>query len=330
LKNDKAVGMLIRGVDMDDHDELSRRLKVQLIRPGERVPVLGEFEVEDGQVTFEPLVPFTRGLKYEVLLDEALLATVEVPAGEFNVPELLSIYPSQDTLPENLLKMYLQFSEPMVEGNSLKHVALLKNGSDTMEGTFLDLQPELWNEDGTVLTLWLDPGRIKRDLIPNKEFGTPLVAGNGYTLHVSDSWKSKNGQTLAKEYTKSFHTVLRDDTSPQLIRWKITSPRSKTKHALKIQLFEPLDYFILLEGIKVLDSEKKIVEGVVEIAEEEKVVIFLPTKPWNAGKFILSIEARLEDLSGNNLNRAFDRDIDQKNQNQIQVKENFFKEFDIP
>ena len=43
-------------------------------------------------------------------------------------------------------------------------------------GTFLDLQPELWNAEGTVLTLWLDPGRIKRDLIPNKELGIPLKA----------------------------------------------------------------------------------------------------------------------------------------------------------
>ena len=55
----------------------------------------------------------------------------------------------------------------MEEGRSTRYVVLVKEGVDTLKGTFLDLQPELWNDDATELTLWLDPGRIKLDLIPN-------------------------------------------------------------------------------------------------------------------------------------------------------------------
>ena len=37
-----------------------------------------------------------------------------------------------------------------------------------MKSIFLELENELWNPEHTQLTLWLDPGRIKRDLIPNQ------------------------------------------------------------------------------------------------------------------------------------------------------------------
>ena len=83
----------------------------------------------------------------------------------------MAIYPTQDTVPENLLKIYLQFSKPMREGQALRHIELLKNNRDTLPGVFLDLQPELWNVDRTTLTVWLDPGRIKRDLQPNGPIG---------------------------------------------------------------------------------------------------------------------------------------------------------------
>lgn len=328
LKNDKVVGIVIQGVDADDHDELPRRLKIQLIQTRERVPVLGEFEVGDSQVTFEPLVPFTRGLKYEVLLDDALLATIEVPAGEFNVPELLSIYPSQDTLPENLLKMYFEFSDPMVEGQSLRHITLVRNDKDTMKGTFLALQPELWNADGTVLTLWLDPGRIKRDLIPNKELGSPLKANEKYTLHVRKSWLSKNGLSLSKNYAKNFVSVSRDDDSPDPARWTIKVPPAGKKHVLEIQFPEALDYFLMKDGITVKNSKGDNVTGTIEIDSEEKVFKFSPYAPWDKGRFFLHIEGRLEDLAGNNLNRPFDRDVDERNQKQS--LEIFTKEFVIP
>src|SRR5687768_10047886 len=163
-KNDKAIGITIRGIQIPER-ELASRLTIQLVQPGERVPVLGEFKLDDGEVNFEPLVPFTRNLKYELLLDDKLIGKIQIPTGEFARPQLVGIYPSNDTLPENLLKMYFEFSMPMVEGRSLKYITLLRDDRDTLENTFLNLQPELWNADGTVLTLWLDPGRIKRELI---------------------------------------------------------------------------------------------------------------------------------------------------------------------
>ncbi len=325
-KNGKAVAVAIRGSFVKD-ESISMQLKVQLIKPGERLPVLGDFRKEGDEVIFEPVVPLTKGLRYEVLLNDTLLSEIEIPVGDSEAPKLLSIYPSQDTLPENLLKMYFEFSEPMVEGSSSPHLTLIRNDRDTMRGTFLDLQPELWNADGTVLTLWLDPGRIKRDLIPNKELGSPLKQGERYTLHVNKSWQSKNGVPLTKNYSKTFVTIHRDEESPDPMMWKVTVPSSNDKQPLEIQFPQPLDYFLVKECIAILNSHGDVVRGTTVTADEERILRFVPDEPWTKGRFALHIERRLEDLAGNNLNRPFDRNIYEQNERHEQKI--FRKEFEI-
>jgi hypothetical protein len=277
-ENNKAVGIAIRGIKMPEH-KLSSRLQIELVRPGERTPVLGEYKLNDEEIKFEPLVPLTRNMRYEVFLDE------------------------------NLLKMYFEFSAPMIEGRSLQYITLLRDGGDTLRNTFLDLQPELWNADGTVLTLWLDPGRIKRDLIPNKELGTPLHPNEKYTLHVDSDWQSKEGQSLSKSYWKSFVTKGRDDESPDIHAWQIISPPSETKVALEIHLEEPLDYYLLKETLTVQNSKREVVPGSIEVSSDERILKFVPSIEWTAGTFSIHIEDRLEDLSGNNLHHVFDREI---------------------
>ena len=198
----------------------------------------------------------------------------------------------------------------MVEGSSLNHITLLKEKGDTLKGTFLNLQPELWNSEGNVLTLWLDPGRIKRDLIPNKELGTPLKAGERYILRVRQSWSGKNGKLLLKEYTRTFVTTVRDADPPVLSVWRIDAPRAGKIDTLEIHFHQPLDYFLAKETIFIKNAVGDVVPGDIEVGNEEKILKFVPEQPWQPGKFTLYAEGRLEDLSGNNLNRPFDRNVD--------------------
>ena len=325
-KNGKAVAVAIRGSFVNDKS-ISTQLKVQLIKPGERLPVLGDFRKEGDEVIFEPVVPLTKGLKYEVLLNDTLLSEIEIPVGDSESPELISIYPSQDTVPENLLKMYLEFSEPMVEGSSLSHLTLIRDDRDTIPGTFLDLQPELWNAEGNVLTLWLDPGRIKRGLIPNEKLGLPLKAGERYTLHLNKLWKSKNGMPLTKNYSKTFAVGERADEFPNLATWKVVNPSFDQKDVLEIKFPQALDYFLVRECITVRKSNGDVIGGKMEIGDEERVARFVPNQPWTKGVFALYVESRLEDLSGNNLNNPFDRDIEKKNPGTN--PKIFIKEFEI-
>jgi hypothetical protein len=310
-ENDKAIGLVIPAKYWNtiSPDSIPMVLSVHLANKADQPAILGDYIVENDKIRFEPLIPFTWQLEYEVRFRNVVLGSVTIADNDNNaVPELTAIYPSQDTLPANLLKIYLQFSKPMREGQSLRHIALLEDGKDTLSQVFLDLQPELWNREGTLLTLWLDPGRIKRDLQPNKKMGAPLQPGATYMLAVNNSWPDRGGKTLGTTVTKKFVVSTRDSLSPSVDRWKLTPPQAGTKAPLVVHFLENLDYVLTKEAI-FITGEKGAIGGEASVKEEESVYFFTPAQPWQTGTYSLAVEARLEDLTGNNLNRPFDRDI---------------------
>jgi hypothetical protein len=283
--------------------------------------ILGEFVLKDKVVLFEPLIPFTPGLTYQLFIGDKKHSDIVIPAAEgATAPVVTNIYPTQDSLPENLLKVYIHFSRPMQEGVSADHIRLVKGENDTLKNVFLDLQPELWNHDRTILTLWLDPGRIKRDLQPNQQLGAPLAAGAHYSVVVKPGWQDGNGAGMEKTFEKNFYTVRRDSISPDPSRWTIVTPKGNFKELLEIHMHEPLDYQLLNSTIRVLNSAGEEVAGEVVLRANESTWLYVPKNPWPAGVYTIEIASKLEDLAGNNLNRLFDTDLtkpQKKNQPEI-------------
>jgi len=276
---------------------------------GVEAPILGKLVASDSGARFVPLVPLTRGMTYEVKSNDEVIGVISIPVSNGPAPVLQAIYPVSDTVPENLLKVYLRFSQPMMEGRSASFVHLLKDGRDTMKGTFLDLQPELWNGEGTVLTLWLDPGRIKLDLIPNKELGNPLQRGARYELVIASGWRSKTGVAMNSAVRKTIIVGDRDDESPDVHTWKLKEPAAGTRDPLVVDFGEPLDRLLAEEVIAILDDARQPVDGKVTVSGDDSRVEFIPENPWLSRTYILTVEGRLEDLSGNNLNRLFETDL---------------------
>ena len=307
-KDGRATGLSIPKHILKNISEDSFQIQVRLVKPGEQPAIAGDYIIHRDEYIFEPLIPFTKGMRYEVLVQNQILAEVEIPR-DTAVPRLLSIYPSQDTVPENLLKIYLVFSRPMLEGYSSQYIKLRDHKGDSLPNTFLNIQPELWNTESTILTVWLDPGRIKRDLQPNRLQGPPLITGEQYKLMISAEWPDKEGTLLMQAYTKNFVASVRDTVSPSPEMWKLIVPKNGTTQPLEVDLGEPLDYVLLLNTIWLIDSNGNIVDGSAHIDNEEMKYRFTPVKPWSRGSYKLKIEARLEDLAGNNLNRLFDLDL---------------------
>jgi len=292
-------------------DSLPQLLTVRLV--GQQTAMAGQYERTAAGVRFAPLVPFTRGRRYAVWLRNKQLYELTIPALDAaDKPRLQAIYPSTDSVPANLLKIYLRFSRSMREGQSARYVALLAANGDTLHGVFLDLQPELWNTDRTMLTLWLDPGRIKRDLQPNRRLGAPLHRGGQYQVVVSPNWTDALGAPLGKPVTKSLTVIQRDSLSPVVTSWSIRVPKSGTQQPLVVAFGESLDYYLLTETLHVLRADGTAVPGTWRIGQNETQGQFTPTLDWTAGRYRLRIENRLEDLAGNNLIRLFDRDITQR------------------
>jgi hypothetical protein len=307
-RDDRAVALAIPEKYVQQILQDSFPFTVHLAGTPGSPAVLGNYSRQMRTVQFDPLIPFTAGMTYEVRLPGR---TEQIHIPERNAaspPSVVEIYPTQDTVPENLLKFFIRFSKSMQEGHALKHVALV-NGSDTLQDVFLDLRPELWNADRTLLTLWLDPGRIKRHLQPNEKLGAPLQKGRTYSLIIRSQWKDTGGTPLASDFEKHFIAMQRDSVSPDPQHWQLEIPSAGTLQPLRLRFHEPLDYSLLTDAIHILDDDKNIVAGTLAPEEEETVCRFTPAIAWKKENYTLECETRLEDLAGNNLNRPFDRDI---------------------
>ncbi len=316
-KNGQATAIIVPTAFTETipDDSVSSLVTINIADQQNPVAIFGSFEPKDNGLLFTPMIPFTRGMRYEVRVHGTYAGGFEIPENPTgNAPRVTAIYPSADTLPENLLKIYLHFDQPMREGLSGKYVKLIKNQRDTIEGAFLDLQPELWNPGRTVLTLWLDPGRIKRDLQPNKRLGAPMQPGTHYQVIVSQAWTDVHGKKLAKPYQKAFVTIAKDSQSPQPWQWNLVTPTQATEQPLTIDFKESLDHSLLREVFTIQDSNGAKISGRWEIGQFEKQCSFIPAKEWRTGSYKLLIEPRLEDLAGNNLVRPFDRDISKKSE----------------
>jgi hypothetical protein len=285
-------------------------------------PLIGTAEWMDAGIQFTPLWAFSPGLRYNIHWNNRAVTCFEIPASESDPPEV-NFYPRADTLPENLLKIYLFFSGPMSEGQAHNHVRILNDRGDTLNGVFLDLRPELWNEDRTLLTLWLDPGRIKRELILNREMGAPLQAGQHYRVVVLPGWRDRLGTPTRQLFSKSFYAGQADRTKPDANTWQITAPAAGTLDPLAISFDETIDYTLAMNAIHV-HAGKQMLKGTVKLDGKAKTWHFVPDRPWHAGNHTLIIENRLEDLAGNNLDRLFDSDL-HHNESALVIRERIFQ-----
>jgi hypothetical protein len=326
-KGDQAVAIQIPIELLVDAAPLRIEKSIKVVRAGYKTDngILGTYDVNGEVLVFRPLIPLVPGFSFDIMQDTRVIGKIVVPVNSHTTPPvLLAIYPQQDTLPENQLKLYLHFSKPMRTGQALEHITLLDKNKDTMQRVFLNLQPELWDSTGTTLTLWLDPGRIKRDLVLNRELGNPLKKSQSYQLVISADWKDTRGMNLFKTYTKNFTAGERDGQMPDINKWELVIPKAGTDEPLVIKTNEPLDHYLLTESVAVLDNKGKMLYSKNVSGDKDRILKITPLPPWKAGKYQLLVKARLEDLAGNNLNRVFDRDIRKDKQ---QNKEWFEREF---
>jgi len=290
-------------------DSVAQLLHIRLAN--NKTSILGEYTEREEGIGFYPVIPLTRGFKYEVYWIERLIGELVVPVSS-DTPAVIAVFPGSDTVPENLLKFYIRFTKPMQQGEALDHIRLIKNNQDTLSSVFLDLQPELWNNEGDMLTLWLDPGRIKRGLQPNKLLGPPLQVNEHYSLYILPNWRDVNGVSLNGAYQKNFYTAIRDSISPEPGNWSIQEPAAGSLQSIQISFPEALDYVLLSNTMRIVDENNNEVKGAFHVSNNETVLKFVPGEAWKPASYRLEIEPRLEDLAGNNLNHVFDTDLEQK------------------
>jgi hypothetical protein len=281
---------------------------------GSDVPLFGETTVDDRGVVFLPRFPLRPGVEYRAVFQSPQAGRMEkrftLPALPPTPPtELRAVFPSRETLPENLLKFYLHFSAPMSRREAYQRVRMLDGAGKAVELPFLEIGEELWNREGTRLTLLFDPGRIKRGLKPREDSGPALEEGKSYTLVVDAAWLDAEGRPLRQGFRKSFKVAAPDEKQPDIEAWKFTSPKAGSREPLTVLFNEPLDEAMLHRSLTVVDAGGSTVAGRIEIDQEETRWRFLPTSAWSSGAHALVVDVVLEDLAGNSIERPFEVDV---------------------
>ena len=202
---------------------------------------------ESNRLRFNPRFPLEPGLSYRAIFHGERLPgeagrRVGLKSAVFSMPavrlastnRVTAVYPSASLLPANLLKFYVHFSAPMSRGRIYEHIHLRNMAGSDVDLPFLELDEGLWSPDMTRLTLFIDPGRIKRGVKPLEDVGPALESGKAYTLEIDRTWLDANGASLAGSFRKTFKVIPADRGVVDPGRWRLVAPRAGSMDALRV------------------------------------------------------------------------------------------------
>jgi len=291
-------------------------------------PMLGRYWVKGGSAWFRPRFPLQAGVTYR-----AALRLRELPessftytlSSTFRLPDRVpvsttvvsQIYPTAAVVPENLLKFYLEFSAPMSGGHIYDHIRLVDDAGRAVELPFLEIDEELWDPSMTRLTLFIDPGRIKRGVTPLEEVGPALQDGHDYALIIDEAWLDAQGAPLKGSFRKSFRVGSPNRLPIDPGQWKIQTPGARSRQALVVRFDRAMDWALARRVIEVRRGRGQPVAGLATLHDQEREWHFLPDTAWAPGTCELVIAATLEDLAGNNIGKAFEVDLFEKVQRRV-------------
>lgn len=283
----------------------------------ENIAVTGRYVVTTEGVEFHPAFPFDLGRRYVATFDPARLPSPRTAAIvrtgiTFDAPvrspstSVTAIAPSAGVWPENMLRFYVYFSAPMSRGQGTRHVHLVDQDGHEVADAILAAYADLWNPDTTRLTVFFDPGRVKRGVGPNVAMGRAIVAGRRYAIVVDAAWLDAQGQSLTQGFRQEFTAGPPAYAALDVADWTLTLPRPATRDPLVVAFPAALDHALLDRAIGVESSSGARPAGQSTTGDTDATWHFTPDAPWTAGDYRLVVLTALEDPAGNKIGRAFE------------------------
>jgi hypothetical protein len=278
----------------------------------DRPPMAGRL-VRDGDVVcFVPRFAFVDGTAYTVRIGGAVAATLIRPRPDRPATtEVADIYPTTAEVPSNLLRCYVWFTGPMSVGYAGDHLRLVDDAGDTIVGALLPADHELWDADRTRLTVLLDPGRIKRGLVGQRQAGSALRPGTSFRLMVDKEFRDAQGIPLRSGAERLYRVEGDERRRVDPSTWTVTVPASDSREPLALGFDRPLDHGLLAHCLQVIGPDGLPTDGTPELGSGERSWRLTPLQPWVSGPYQLTVNPVLEDLAGNSVTRVFDRDLSQ-------------------
>lgn len=304
--------------------ELARVFRVRL--PDADVAISGRYAISSGRIDFTPSFPFDRGREYTIELFGDRLArpglppvvtkTMALPSETGKAAEadaaptrVIAIEPAAGVWPANILRAYIYFSGPMSSESGVGHITLRDATGAEIAGAFVPLEADYFNPEHTRYTLFFDPGRVKRGILPNRQLGRALVAGRKYTLEVSAAWHDARRRPLAADFRREFQAGPAVEAPLRVDDWRLSDVVAGSTAPLAVTFPWAIDRPLAEHALLVNRPNGRTIEGQVRFEDGNRRWIFTPASAWVAGVYRLVAQPALEDASGNQVNRAFEVDM---------------------
>ena len=282
--------------------------KIEVFAEDSQQPLFGELKSTGNGVTFVPAIPFVPARRYRVVLEQAdgSKSNMEVSfaARHAAAPEV-RLSPAVIEIPANTLKLYLDFTQPMEQGDFLQQITLKRQTGGEVVGAFRET--ELWSPDGKRLTIMFHPGRQKTGVNLNIDEGPVLEEGQGYQLVIAGRWRSADGVAIGQDAVFGLQAVAPDHEQPDPSKWPLSVPSAESRGPLTLTTDELFESEIFLRAIHV---EKVAGTAKVEILPDRRLRwTFVPDTAWRVGGHVIRVDPELEDLAGNSPQKPFEVDL---------------------
>jgi hypothetical protein len=172
------------------------------------------------------------------------------------------------------------------------------------------LMDEQWDETGTIVVIYIHPGRIKWGLVLREVLGPVLHPKRDYTFVIRGTLTDSAGQQIGKDVRKKFRAIGEDRVRIDLSQWKVEPPVLGSNEAVSVTFPKAMDHRSLESFLSVVDEKGEKVAGRIEIRPEERGWAFLPAKKLSDQKYRIVVDPKFEDVAANTPLRPFDLDLD--------------------
>jgi hypothetical protein len=208
-----------------------------------------------------------------------------------------SIEPSAPVLPSNTLRFYITFDQPARGIVHQSGLTLRDSDNIAVENAFMDFGQELWSPDGKRLTVFFDPGKIKRGVeAPHSEL-SPLKDGESYRIAFG-----------AVEHAFRVGPAIRERINPS--SWVISVMRAPAR-TVDITFDRVMDAALLMDQLYMEDEEGRPVLATVRVIGGGCGVRLKPSRILKKGKYRIRVGQLLEDVAGNRIDEALDRSLNE-------------------
>lgn len=207
---------------------------------------------------------------------------------------LVRIEPATSVIPANILRWYFHFNQ---SGRNLVRQCEFYleelDGNPRRIQPFVDFGDELWSGDGTRLTIFFDPGRVKRHVKAADNRAAILRSGHHYRWLWNES-------TIGQ-----FRAGAPIRTKLASHRWALYAPASPVA-PVRVLFDRLMDPALLASTSSVSVVGGELVPGKLTISDGGFGWSFTPDQPWYNGDYLVNFAATLEDVCGNRVSESLD------------------------